>query len=180
MKTNEPDGEKRTVIGKIIGTHGVRGKMLIAPITDYPERFLDMEELVLDLPGKPRRTLKVSDITPYEGKGLFFLTAEGVDGKDAADAYKGSIITVAQDERVELPEDEFWIDDIIGLAAEENGSGKVLGVVEEVMETGSNDVYLIRTPEGELKPIPATDQAVNKVDLENKKLLVTIPEGLWD
>ena len=180
MKTNEPEGEKRTVIGKIVGTHGVRGNMLIAPITDFPERFLDMEELVLELPGKPRRTLKVRAITPYEGKGTFFLTAEGVTDKDTAESYKGSLITVAQDERVELPEDEFWIDDIIGLSVEENGSGKLLGTVEEIMETGSNDVYLIRTPEGELKPIPATDQAVNKVDLENKRLLVTIPEGLWD
>lgn len=179
-KTTEHDGKKRITIGRIAGTHGVRGRMLLLPLTDYPERFLDMEELVLELPGKPRRTLKVTEMTPYSNKGTFFLSAEGVNDRDAAESYKNWFVTVADDERVELSEDEFWIDDIIGLETVESGSGNSLGTVEEVMQTGSNDVYLIRTPQGELRPIPATEQAIDKVDLENRKIMVTIPEGLWD
>lgn len=180
MSKKSEAGDKRITIGKIVGTHGVNGKMTILPLTDYPERFYDMEELVLEMPGKPTRTLKIKGVSPYEGKGLFFLRAEGVNDKETAETYKGSVITVAKDERVELPEDEFWIDDLIGLEVTDNASGDVLGTIEEVMQTGSNDVYMVRTPDGTMKPIPAMQEVVNKVDLENRKILVTIPEGLWD
>lgn len=179
-KKTEAETEHRTVIGKIIGPHGIAGKMLLLPLTDYPERFFEMDELVLDHPGKPRRTLKISSIVPYEGKGTFFLYAHGVDDKETAESFKGSVVTVADDERVELPEDEYWIDDLIGLRALENGTGRELGVLEEVMQTGSNDVYMIRTPEGAIKPVPAVSEAINSVDIAGGSITVTIPEGLWD
>ena len=179
-RKTDASSEERTTIGKIVGTHGVRGTMLLLPLTDYPERFLGMEELVLDRPGKPRCTLKVRRLVPYEGKGTFFLDAEGVGDKDSAEAFRGGVVTVANEERVALSEDEYWTDDIIGLKAVENGTGRDLGVLEEIMFTGSNDVYLIRTADGTLKPIPALDSVVNSVDIAGGIMIVTIPEGLWD
>lgn len=179
-KRTETNSAQRTTIGKIVGAHGINGTMLILPLTDYPERFFDMEELVLEKQGKPMQTLTIRRIWPYEGKGTFFLQASGIIDRESAETLKGSVITVTNDERVELPEDEYWIDDIVGLKAVENGTGRELGVLEEIMFTGSNDVYMIRTPEGALKPIPAMADAVNSVDIAGGVITVTIPEGLWD
>ncbi len=179
-KRTETNSAQRTTIGKIVGAHGINGTMLILPLTDYPERFFDMEELVLEKQGKPMQTLTIRRIWPYEGKGTFFLQASGIIDRESAETLKGSVITVTDDERVELPEDEYWIDDIVGLKAVENGTGRELGVLEEIMFTGSNDVYMIRTPEGALKPIPAMADAVNSVDIAGGVITVTIPEGLWD
>lgn len=179
-KKSEAGSGKRTVIGKVVGAHGINGSMLILPLTDYPERFFAMKELVLDKPGKPRRTLKVIKITPYEGKDTLFLQAEGVTDRDQAETVKGSVITVADEERVELSEDEYWIDDIVGLAVIEEVTNRPLGRVEEIIFTGSNDVYLVRTGDGKLQPIPATGDAVKDVDVKKGVITVVIPEGLWD
>lgn len=173
-------GNSRTTIGKVVGAHGVRGTLLVLPLTDYPERFLDMEELTLEQNGKPMRTFKIRSVIPYDGKGTFRIQVEGINDRTEAEKLRQSLVTVDKDERVELPEDEYWIDDMIGLKVLENGTGTELGTLDEIMFTGSNDVYLVKTPEGEIKPVPATGDAINQVDIEAGTITVTIPEGLWD
>jgi len=179
-KKNEAMPGKRTTIGKIVGAHGINGMMLIFPLTDFPERFFNMKELVADKPGRPRRTLEVKSIRPYEGKGTLFFEAYGVTDRDAAEALKGSIITIAAEDRVELSEDEYWTDDIVGISVVEAATGKPLGRVEEIIFTGSNDVYMVRTGDGKLQPLPAIGDAVKNVDVEKSVMTVVIPEGLWD
>lgn len=154
--------------------------MLILPLTDFPERFLDMEELTVERQGKTPRTLKVKSLSPYIGKGTLFFNAEGINDMDAALQFKGWTVTIDKSDRVKLSENEFWIDDLRGLTAVDFETGTALGTLEEVMETGSNDVYLIRTSDGMLKPVPAIEAAVRKVDIRNAKIYLTVPEGLWD
>ena len=101
-KKTEGASAGRYEIGKIVGVHGVRGDMLLLPQTDFPERFLGMKELDVTVAGKPMRTFKVRRIEPYEGKNTFFLRLQGVEDRDAAETLKGALITVAEDERVEL------------------------------------------------------------------------------
>ncbi|MBQ0055394.1 MAG: 16S rRNA processing protein RimM [Synergistaceae bacterium] len=180
MSISKRINSERVVIGKIAAAHGVKGTMLIFPLTDFPERFLDMEELVLEKPGKTSRTLKVKSIAPYSGKGTFFLNAEGINSMDEAELLKGSLITVDKSERVELSENEFWTDDLKGMKVLDSETGEALGKLEEIMETGSNDVYLIRTADGSLKPLPAIKTAVQRVDVGGKTLYASVPEGLWD
>lgn len=170
----------RTIIGKIVGTHGIKGTMLLLPLTDYPERFFDMTELVVEMPENKSRTLKILEIAPYTGKETLFLKVEGVTDKEQASLLKSGLITVSQDERVELPNDEYWIDDLIGLRVVEESTGKELGTLNEVLTTGSNDVFLVDTVDGGIKPIPATTDSVKKISLTDRIMTVTIPEGLWN
>ena len=179
-KKTEGASAGRYEIGKIVGVHGVRGDMLLLPQTDVPERFLGMKELDVTVAGKPMRTFKVRRIEPYEGKNTFFLRLQGVEDRDAAETLKGALITVAEDERVELEEDEYWLDDIIGLAVFDKATGGRLGEITEVICTGSNDVYVVKTPEGASKAIPAIADVIEKVDVANGTMTVNIPEGLWD
>ena len=179
-KKTEGASAGRYEIGKIVGVHGVRGDMLLLPQTDFPERFLGMKELDVTVAGKPMRTFKVRRIEPYEGKNTFFLRLQGVEDRDAAETLKGAVITVAEDERVELEEDEYWLDDIIGLAVFDKATGGRLGEITEVICTGSNDVYVVETPDGTSKAIPAVADGIEKVDVANGTMTVNIPEGLWD
>ncbi|MCD8163314.1 MAG: ribosome maturation factor RimM [Synergistaceae bacterium] len=179
-KKTEGASAGRYEIGKIVGVHGVRGDMLLLPQTDFPERFLGMKELDVTVAGKPMRTFKVCRIEPYEGKNTFFLRLQGVEDRDAAETLKGAVITVAEDERVELEEDEYWLDDIIGLTVFDQTTGERLGEITEVIYTGSNDVYVVKTHDGASKAIPAVADVIEKVDVANGTMTVNIPEGLWD
>ena len=179
MRT-DPSPAGRCEIGKIAGAHGIRGDMLLYPLTDFPERFIGMSSLELSLPGQPVKSWKVKRLEPYEGKKTFFLHLEGVEDRDAADKLKGASVTVANDERVELEEDEYWLDDIIGLTVLDAATGESLGRVSEIIQTGSNDVYVVKTPEGREKPIPAVGEAIVSIDTAGGTMTVNIPEGLWD
>ena len=179
-KKSEESSEKRVVIGKIVGVHGVNGTMLLLPLTDYPDRFLKMKKLTLEKPGVPSQTVNVTKLVPYEGKDTFFLQIANVSDRTLAESFKGSFVTVPKEERVELSDDEYWIDDIVGLKVIDNATGTKLGLIQEVLQTGSNDVYLIKTEEGQIRPIPALAEVINKVDTQKGVMLVTVPEGLWD
>lgn len=175
-----PDARERIAVGRIVGAHGVKGVIRVHPLTDYPERFLDMRELYVERAGKPHRLLEVLDVAPHAGKGQFLFTVAGVTDRDAAEALNGWVVTVAPDERVELPEGEYWIDSLIGLAVFDADSGERLGEVEDVLATGSNDVYQVRTPEGSLKMVPAIADVVREIDLESGTMKIFVMEGLWD
>jgi len=180
MSISKKISSERVVIGKIVAAHGVKGTMLILPLTDFPNRFLKMKELVLEKPGKEAITLKVKSISPYIGKDTFFFDAEGIDSMDAAELLKGSLITVTKEERVNLSKNEFWVDDLKGLTAFDFDTLEKLGTLEDIMETGSNDVYLIRTADGALKPVPAIASTVRSISIQEQKIFLTVPEGLWD
>jgi 16S rRNA processing protein RimM len=173
-------GEKRIQIGYIAGAHGVKGVLRLVPTTDYPERFFDMETLVAEQAGKPPLSLKITDVKHHSGKGQLLISAEGIDDRDAAEALKGWKITISPEERAELPEGEYWIDSLIGLDVIDDESGAHLGSIEEIMNTGSNDIYQVRADDGSLRLIPAVQDVVRGISLEDGTVRVTLPEGLWD
>lgn len=170
----------RVQIGRIVGAHGVKGVLRVHPLTDYPERFLDMKTLCLERRGKPPLCLDVVEIASHEGKGQLLLTARGITDRDMAEALRGAVITVSPEERVALPEGEYWIDSLIGLDVVEADSGEHLGKVDDVMSTGSHDIYQVRTPDGAAKLLPATAEVVREIDLAGGVMRVSLLEGLWD
>jgi 16S rRNA processing protein RimM len=184
MSTSCDDG--RVQIGLIIGAHGVNGEVRIVPTTDYPERFFDMKTLCAEFRGeagvspKPPIMLKVSRMRPHAGKGQILATLEGIEDKDSADALKGRVITVAPEERVELPEGEYWVDSLIGLDIVDDDKNEYLGKIEDVMSTGSNDVYRIRTVDGRTKLIPAIGDVIRSISLGEGVVRIHVLEGLLD
>jgi 16S rRNA processing protein RimM len=177
-----PDAETpaRVLIGKIVGAHGVSGVLRIHPLTDYPERFLDMERLYIEKPGKPPMELDVRRASSHDGKGQILVTVDGINDRDGAEALSGWLVTILPEERVDLPDGEYWIDSLIGLSVVDAESGDPLGAVEDVMPTGGNDIYLVRTNEGDVKMIPAVGEVVKEIDVRSGVMKVRLIEGLWD
>jgi len=176
----DPAGSQRVNIGWIVGAHGIAGEFRIHPTTDYPGRFFEMKTLCLETRGKPRIELEIISARPHEGKGQILIRASGVNDKDAADALKGRVVTIAPEERVELPEGEYWIDSLIGLDIIDDASGEHLGKIEDVMSTASNDVYQVRAGDGSIKMIPAIGDVVREISLPDGTMRITLIEGLWD
>lgn len=169
---------QRYEIGRIVNTHGVRGDVKIYPTTDFPERFLGMESLTVSAHSR-LVTYPIKSIKPLEGKNVFLAHLEGIETMDAAKALQGFTITVAEEERVPLEENEYWLSDIIGSSVVTE-TGEKLGVVTEFMQTGSNDVYVIKDTKGKLQAIPAVKDVVKCVDTISHKITVCLPDGLWN
>ncbi|MCC6458187.1 MAG: 16S rRNA processing protein RimM [Caldilineaceae bacterium] len=163
-------------IGMITSAHGLRGEMKVELHTDFPERFAPGVVVYL---GVELDKVTIKSARPHQGQLL--LQIEGIDNRTQVDALRGVWIFVPEDEAVELEEDTYFVHDIIGLSVQ-TASGELLGTVGQVLFTGANDVYVVETP-GE-KPreilLPAIEEVIKEVDLDNGILTVELLPGLLD
>lgn len=163
-------------IGQIINTHGVKGEVKIYPLTDDARRFLKLNWVYIK---------RNDEMTKYNIqsvkflKNLVIIKFEGINDMTEAETFKNCKLLVDRENAVKLPEDSYFICDIIGCEVfEENGQR--LGVVKNVLKTGSNDVYELNSDRYRELLIPAIKSAILDVDIENKKIIVKLPEGLVD
>ncbi|MDO9509204.1 MAG: ribosome maturation factor RimM [Thermovirgaceae bacterium] len=169
------------IIGRVLGAHGVRGEIRILPLTDFPERFMDMDRIDIFRPaGKRIASLEVEEIRTHEGKGVLLIASKEIADRDAAQALEGGLVMVLQSQRASLPEGSYWIDDIIGLSVVLGETGETIGVVEDLLRTGEHDIYSVRTPDGKLKMLPAVKEVILRMAPDEGVIEVSLPEGLWD
>jgi 16S rRNA processing protein RimM len=161
-------------VGRIVNTHGVRGEVRVIPLTSDISRFEYLLFAFVIVDGK-RKELRVTEVRYH--KSFVLLKFNGIDTMDEAEKLKGCDLYVDRKNARSLEEDEFFICDLIGLEVFEEE--QLLGKLTEVLETGSNDVYVVKSREKEIL-IPALKSVVLDVDLENKKMQVKLPEGLLD
>jgi len=165
----------RTVeVGRIGRTHGVRGDL-------YVERFGDGAG-VLD-PGKTLgavrggEPLQLTVVFCKPGpRGRWIVHFDGIHNRETARALTGSTLTVSESELPPLPDGRHYWFELLGLRVETVG-GENLGVVEDIFETGANDIYVVRGDRGEIL-IPSTDDVVAEVDVPGGRLVVTPIPGL--
>lgn len=162
-------------IGKILNTQGRRGAVRVLPLTDYPERFEKMGRVRVFIKDS-RRELSIEEAYPH--KKFFIVKFKEVADMNAAEELKGGLLEITRDELVPLPEDSFYIFDIVGLDVYDSG-GECLGEITEVLQTGANDVYVVETG-GKPLLIPALKQVVREIDLPGRRMVVELPEGLVD
>ena len=163
-------------VGVISSTHGVRGEVKVYPTTDDPERFLDLEEVILDT-GRERLPLKIENVKFF--KNMVILKFKGYDNINDIEKYKGRDLYITRDQAVELEEDEYFIADLIGMSVVAE-DGTVLGTLADVMPTGANDVYVVRTENGKELLIPAIKECILNVDVEERAMRIHVMDGLWD
>ena len=163
-------------VGVITTTHGVRGEVKVYPTTDEPERFLDLEYVLLDT-GKELRRLDIKNVRFF--KNLVILKFDGIDNINDIEKYKGRDLWIPREEAQELDEDEYYIGDLIGMEVvlEDNTH---FGTLKDVMETGANDVYVVETSDGEEILLPAIRDCILDVNVEEKRMTVHVLEGLLD
>lgn len=163
-------------IGEIVNTHGVKGEVKVLPLTDNQDRFDSMKSIYIDRNGNIEK-IKIEGVKHL--KSTVVLKLEGIDTIEAAEAMKGLFLQVDRKNAVKLSKDSYFICDIIGSQVEDM-SGVVLGKLTEVLQTGSNDVYVVRNDEGREILLPALKNVIREVSVKAGVIKVEIPEGLID
>jgi 16S rRNA processing protein RimM len=151
----------------------VRGEVRVELLTDYPERLSLHSTLYLGPDFQPHRQ---ESIRFHQEIALIKL--EGCKGRDQAEALRGQTIYIPREEAAPLEGDEYFHFQLVGLVVVTD-EGEALGKVIEILETGANDVYIIRGTRGEIL-LPAISEVVLDIDLESQRMTVNIPLGLLD
>jgi len=163
-------------VGVIASTHGIRGEVKVFPTTDDNNRFKLLKEVILDT-GKEHIILEIELVRFF--KKMVILKFKGIDNINDIEKYKGKDLLITRKNAVPLAENEYFIYDIID-AEVILEDGSFIGTLVEVLTTGANDVYVVKTTEGKEILLPVIDDCVKKIDIENKKVTVHLLPGLLD
>ena len=168
--------EKYFRVGVIANTHGIRGEVKVYPTTDDINRFKKLKKCILDT-GKEYIDLNVESVKFF--KNMVILKFKEYNNINDIECYKGKDLLVSRDNAVKLEKGEYYIADILG-AKVILEDGSEFGVLEDVMQTGANDVYVVKTLDNKEVLLPKIDECVKKLDIENKIVTVHIMKGLLD
>ena len=159
------------VIARILAPWGVRGEVKATILTDFPNRFSLLETVYL---GEELESIQLESCRLHNR--YIVLKFRGLDRREAVERLRGKLVQIKDAEAIPLEEGTYYIHQIIGLEVwtEEN---EYLGIIDDVLFTGSNEVYLVKNKEDEIL-IPAIAQVVQEVDLEAGRLTVRLLEGL--
>ncbi len=163
-------------VGVIVKTHGIKGEVKVYPTTDSPLRFEELTHVTLRS-GKTVRELDIEQVRFF--KNLVILKFKGIDNINDVEQYKGADLFIPREEGQELEEGEYYIADIIDIRVVTD-TGEELGTVRDVLETGANDVYIIKRKDANDLLIPATEECILDVDIENNIMTVHLLDGLLD
>lgn len=175
-------------VGVISSTHGIKGEVKVYPTTDDPKRFEQLKKVYLDYKFKGIRENEKQKIVELEIQGVRYfkqfaiLKFKGINDINDIEKYKGMDLYVTREDAIPLEEDEYYIADLIGLTViDENDD--VLGELVDVMQTGANDVYIVKTNEklgNKEIMIPAIKDCIKEISITDKQIKVHIMEGLLD
>ena len=168
--------EQRFQVGVITSTHGVRGEVKVFPTTDDPARFKKLKQVILDT-GKEDMELEITGVKFF--KNMVILKFKGIDDMDTANKYRQKSLYVTRENAVKRERNEYFIADLIGLAVSSE-EGEDLGFINDVLQTGANDVYVIKKTGEEDLLLPAIKDCVKEVDIEGGKMVVHVLPGLRD
>ena len=160
-------------IGRVVRAHGLRGEVSVAVLTEFPERFATTKQVYLG---------NEFEATPYQlesfrwHKKNVLLTLAGVSNRTQAEQLQGQFVQVSVEEAVPLPAGTYYLYELIGLQVI-TSTGEQLGVVTEILETGANDVYVVKQNNREIL-LPAIADVVKTIDLDQGQIIVELIDGL--
>ncbi len=169
------DGKNYVLIGKIIGAHGVKGASKVRSFADSPSLFKPGGALLSrEESSGSAKQLEINWVKPHTGTVL--ISFRGVADRNQAEALIGSELFISKDELPGLEEGAHYWFDLIGIEVY-TIDGEYLGRVESIIETGSNDVYVVKNGSKEML-IPALESVVLNIDTSHNRMEVNLPEGL--
>lgn len=158
-------------VARITTPHGVRGEVKLQPLTDFPHRFAETESLLLA--DGTRMILESARLQ----RDTVLAKFKGMDTPEAWIPYRRQELFITEDALMPLPDGQYYIHQIIGLEVVDE-SGAVQGTVGDVLQTGSNDVYVVKTSDGKEILLPAIDTVVKRIDVPAGRMVVVLPEYL--
>jgi 16S rRNA processing protein RimM len=168
-----PSGEPEfLVVGKLRRPHGLKGELLMEILTDFPER-LQPDKVVFVGEEKIQHRIRRSRMH----SGALLVTFAGYHDPESAGEFRNTLVYVRADDRPPLQEGEYYHHQIIGLNVISD-DGQRLGTLSQIITTGANDVYVVRTETGPDILLPAIESVILDIDIVKGLVRVKLPPGL--
>lgn len=166
--------QKRLEIGQIINTFGIKGEVKVFPLTDDIKRFDDLETVYV-------KTKKESQLYNIESikyhKNFVLIKFKEINTVEQAETLRNSYLEVDRAQAIPLNEGEYFIADLIGLEVYSD-EGKLIGKVDDIYNTGANDIYVVKDDLGKQTLLPGIKDVIKNVDLEKGQIIVHLIPGL--
>lgn len=159
-------------IGQIVNTFGIKGMVKIKPFTDDIKRFDKLKTIYV---GKTKIEYEIQEVKYH--KEMVLLKLKGIDTVEQADTLRNSYITVPRELVDELEEGRYYIVDLLGSNVYTDKE-EHLGILEDIFNTGSNDIYVVKDQKGKQILLPAINDVIKNIDVKNKKIIVHLLPGL--
>ena len=161
-------------IGQIVNTFGIKGMVKVKTFTDDNKRFDRLEKVYI----KNKEKLKEYQIEEVKyHKDMILIKFRGIENPEQANLLRNSYLMIDREEEKPLEEGTYYIVDMIGMDVYTD-EGEKLGNIEDIFNTGSNDIYVVKSELGKQILLPAISDVVKNIDMENKKMVVHLISGL--
>ena len=164
------------VIARAVRPRGLKGEIVAELLTDFPERFEDVEELVLVAPDGERKSGRLEEYW-FQNDRVILKLAD-YDDVETAKELVGFQFAVPESERVLLPEGQYYDWELEGCTVKVGNES--IGKVQSVIKTGGAEILQIADENGKEHLVPLVDEIVLEIDTAEKLILVDPPEGLLD
>jgi 16S rRNA processing protein RimM len=162
---------EKIMIGKIVNVVGLKGEVKVYNYSGFEDRYENLERIIAG-----NAEFKIESVRHQQQ--MIILKLVGVDNRDGAEALRGKNVYITEDDLLELPEEEFYIRDLIGMEVIDAESGERLGVLADVMTDRPQDIYVVKLNDGGQCLIPAVDEFIKGIDGEARQIRVTLIEGM--
>ena len=161
-------------IGQIVNTFGIKGFVKVNPFTDNINRFDDLKKVYIKNKSQ-KYELEIEEVKYH--KNMVLIKFKGIDKVEDAESLKNSYILVNRKDEKTLNKDTYYIVDLLGLDVYTD-EGELLGKLEDIYNTGSNDIYVVKNELGKQILLPAIKDVIKEINIENRKIIVHIINGL--
>ena len=161
-------------IGQIVNTFGIKGMVKIKPFTDDIRRFDELKKVYVEKKGN-QVEYEIEEVKYH--KDMVLIKFKGIDKVEQAELLRNSYLSVSRDSVEKLEEGRYYIVDMLGLEVYSDEQ-VLLGTLEDIFNTGSNDIYVVKNKEGKQILLPAIQDVIKQIDMENKKIIVHLLPGL--
>jgi 16S rRNA processing protein RimM len=165
------------LIGEILRPHGIRGELRLKILTDYPERVAKIKTVYLGKDATDDAAIPYKVQSARLHQQFLLLTLAEVQDRNEAETLRGQFVMIGIDDAVPLEDDEIYLYELIGLTVKTD-TGEELGTIQDVLETGANDVYVVSSRKYGEVLIPAHDETVLEIDMDSETVTVKLPDGL--
>ncbi|MCI8631209.1 MAG: 16S rRNA processing protein RimM [Firmicutes bacterium] len=162
---------EKILIGKIVNAVALKGEVKVYTYSN-PQRYEEINEIYVE--NEPHRIEKVR----FQGNTVI-LKLTGIDDRNAAEACKGKNVYIEESELPELPEDTYYIRDLIGMKVV-GDDGEIIGTLSDVLQNTAQDVYEVKSESGKNVLIPGVSEFILDIDINERKITVRLPEGLLE
>ncbi len=161
-------------IGQIVNTFGIKGMVKVMPFTENIERFSKMKTVYVKNK-KENKKYEIEEVKYH--KNMVLIKFKGIENPEQADLLRQSYLLVDRADEEPLEEGTYYIVDMIGLKVYTE-EGELLGILEDIFNTGSNDIYVVKNELGKQILLPSIPDVIKKIDMPNKKVIVHLLPGL--